>query len=56
MKKFSSSLALLCLVVSVLLLVSAHDGEAAVPMKPGSINAPKAREMKKFEVTQNILI
>lgn len=52
MKKFSSSLVLLCLAVSFLLLVCSHDGEAAIPLPKGSINAPKRREMRKSEVTE----
>lgn len=52
MKKFSSSLVLLCIAVSFLLLVCSHDGEAAFPLHEGSINAPKRREMRKSEVTE----
>ena len=52
MKKISSSLVLLCVVVSILLLACSHDGEALAPLPGGSINAANRREMKTSEVTK----
>lgn len=52
MKKVSSSLVLLCVVVSILLLACSHDGDAFAPLPGGSINAANRREMKKSEVTE----
>jgi len=52
MKKFSSSLIALCLVVSILLLACSHNAEAAANFPPGSINAAYRRGMKKSEVTK----
>ena len=50
--KISSSLVLLCVVVSILLLACSHDGEAFVNLPKGSINAANRREMKTSEVTE----
>ena len=56
MKKFSSSLLVLCLVVSILLLACSHGGEALVPLPDGSINAAYRRGMKMSEVTKHSIL